>query len=167
MGAQSVKLYLRAPGACTYSIHTCRCAETDSEQFLLDPCYTLCHFWLSERGRDRSRGVAPATPFSPLGEPLTANDVQHKYMCVSSENYLSNSQGASSACPHVEVVKCMLLTACNTSSDFVKLNLHRNTQRRDHYHTNIQCNSNYYSRSLNNIEGLLLHQHIPHDIVQY
>ena len=32
-------------------------------------------------------GGVPA--FSPLGEPLTANDVQHKYMCVSSENYLS------------------------------------------------------------------------------
>ena len=82
---------------------------------------------------DHRGGGVPA--FSPLGEPLTANDVQHKYMCVSSQNYLSNSQGASSACPHVEVVKCMLLTACNTSSDFVKLNLHRNTQRRDHYHT--------------------------------
>ena len=81
-------------------------------------------------------GGVPAAPIYPLGEPLTANDVQHKYMCGSSENNPSNSQGASSTCPHVEVVKCMLLTASNTSSDFVKLNLHRNTQRRDHYHTN-------------------------------
>ena len=84
------------------------------------------------------KGGGAAAPFSPLGELPTANDVQHKYMCGSAENYLSNSQGASSTRPHVEVVKCMLLTASNTSSDFVKLNLHRNTQRRDHYHINIQ-----------------------------
>ena len=90
------------------------------------------------RGQGQRGGGAPAAPFSPLGEPLTANDVQHKYMCGSSENNLSNSQGASSTRPHVEVVKCMLLTASNTSSDFVKLNLHRNTRRRDHYHIIIQ-----------------------------
>ena len=30
-----------------------RCAQIDSEQFLLDPCYALCNFWLNERGRER------------------------------------------------------------------------------------------------------------------
>ena len=101
------------------------------------------------RGQGGEGGGGAPAAFSPLGEPLTANDVQHKYMCVSSENSLSNSQGASGACPHVEVVKCMLLTASNTSSDFVKLNLYRpeHTEKGplSHQHTN------YYSRSLNNI----------------
>ena len=46
-------------------VHTCiihlksRCAETDSEHFLLDLCFALCTFLLSERegGREVS-GVA-------------------------------------------------------------------------------------------------------------
>ena len=41
-----------------------RCTETDSEQVLLDLCYTIClviNFWLSKGG---------APPISHLGETL-------------------------------------------------------------------------------------------------
>ena len=34
-----------------YILHSySRCAETDSELFLLHLCYALCNFWLGERG---------------------------------------------------------------------------------------------------------------------